>query len=73
MMMHLEKNHAHVMNVSVTYLIVTLHFNACKASDGIMWFCAHCRTSLPASRKFLQRLDDLESKQSNYGKQIQSL
>ena len=38
-----------------------------------MWFCTHCRISLPATRKLLQRLDDLESKQTSYEKQIKSL
>lgn len=47
--------------------------NSTKVSDGIMWFCKHCRISLPASKKLLQRLDDLESKQTNYEKQIKSL
>ena len=47
--------------------------NSSKVSDGIMWFCKHCRKTLPATKKILQRLDDLESKQINNEKQIKSL
>ena len=38
-----------------------------------MWFCCHCRISLPASKKFLQRIDDLENKQASYDKKFKEL
>ena len=44
-----------------------------KSTDGIMWFCCHCRISLPATKKLLQRLDNLESKQASYEKTIKEL
>ena len=44
-----------------------------KTTDGIMWFCSHCRISLPATKKLLQRLDDLESKQLSYERKMKEL
>ena len=44
-----------------------------KTTDGIMWLCGHCRISLPATKKLLQRLDDLESKQLSYEKKMKEL
>lgn len=44
-----------------------------KTTDGIMWFCTHCRISLPATKKLISRLDKLEELQSKNEKMIQEL
>ena len=38
-----------------------------------MWFCSQFRISLTATKKLLQRLDDLESKQLSYERKMKEL
>ena len=46
--------------------------NKSKATDGIRWFCFHCHSSLPDTKK-LQRIDDLENEQASYDKKFKEL
>ena len=46
--------------------------NKCNESHGIMWFCSHCRISLPGTKKLVKRID-LESQQSNFERQVKEL
>ena len=38
-----------------------------------MWFCSHCRISLPGTKKLVKRIGDLESQQSNFERQVKEL
>lgn len=38
-----------------------------------MWFCSHCRISLPATKKLMSRLDKLEALQTKNEKLIREL
>ena len=38
-----------------------------------MWFCSHCRISLPGTKKLVKRIGDLESQQSNFERQMKEL
>ena len=42
-------------------------------TDGIMWFCSPCWISLTATKKLLQRLDDLETKELSYERKIKEM
>lgn len=44
-----------------------------KESEGIMWFCKHCRISFPGTAKILGRMSSMEKRQSTLESRISAL
>lgn len=44
-----------------------------KESEGIMWFCKHCRISFPRTLKILGRISHLEKKQKDLEVRISTI